>query len=147
MAVELNSVHSREGLTFDAGNVKVCSRYTDELAAYRSRKNWKEVLNSYFLLDESRDYKVEINPVELENSKEFEVVCHFNSACGRYAFWRLVNHQAPEAEQRLNIKVREKKSTIFSKNIKNTAQTENINNTRPRKATDIIIQHLVELFK
>ena len=24
------------------------------------------------------------------------------SACGRYAFWRLVNRQAPEAEQKLN---------------------------------------------
>ncbi|MCB0360906.1 MAG: hypothetical protein KDD44_14760, partial [Bdellovibrionales bacterium] len=27
--------------------------------------------------------------------------CFFISACGRYAFWRLINDQAPEAEDKL----------------------------------------------
>ena len=35
-------------------------------------------------------------------SKYFVLNCYFTSACGRYAFWRLINNQAPEAESKLS---------------------------------------------
>lgn len=104
MAVERRTVHPevskyKPGLIYDADGVTLLGKYSDELAAYRSKRQWTEVLNSYFLLEPERDYDIWVTS-SLEDFY-FVLSCNFTSACGRYTFWRLINHQAPEAEQRL----------------------------------------------
>ena len=89
-----------DGLLFDAEGITLISRFTDELSAYRARRQWVDILGSYFLLEKARDFEMSVlcNP---ENDY-FVLNCFFTSACGRYAFWRLINEQAPEAESKLS---------------------------------------------
>lgn len=89
----------KPGLIYDADGITLVGKYTDELSAYRAKRQWTEVLNSYFLLEKDRDYEMWVNS-SIEDCS-FALSCCFVSACGRYAFWRLINHQAPEAEQKL----------------------------------------------
>lgn len=81
---------------FDPDRVILQGQYRDQLSAYRAKRNWVETLTSNFLLDEGHDYEIS---VESRVSEElFILQCSFTSACGRYAFWRLTNEQAPEAQ-------------------------------------------------
>lgn len=89
----------KSGLIFDAEGVTLIARCNDELSAYRAKKNWVLVLKSYFLLELERDY--ELSVLASPEHGYFTVSCFFISACGRYAFWRLINDQAPEAELKL----------------------------------------------
>ncbi len=97
--MNLDISKQRQGLIYDADGVTLLGKYDDELSAYRAKKQWAEVLGSYFLLEDERDYDMWVTS-NLEEGR-FVVSCCFVSACGRYAFWRLINHQAPEAEARL----------------------------------------------
>ena len=89
----------KPGLIYDADGVSLLGKYNDELSAHRAKRQWIEVLNSYFLLERDRDYEMFVES-SLDDDY-FVLNCCFCSACGRYAFWRLINHQAPEAEERL----------------------------------------------
>ncbi len=93
---------TQNGLVYDADAALLIGTYSNELAAYRARKVWAEVLTSYFLLDNERDYEIWVTPVE-DDTDYFLLSCVFNSACGRYAFWRVINEQSPEAEQKLSL--------------------------------------------
>lgn len=88
---------SKAGLSFDADTITLSGRFSDEIAAYRARAIWKEVFNSYFLLDKERDYEMKVE----HHGHHYVLVCLFSSACGRYAFWRMINGQAPDAENKL----------------------------------------------
>ena len=90
---------TKRGLTYDADGITLIDHYSDELAAYRSRRSWIDVLHSHFLLERDRDYEIWVTPTDDETG--YLLSCCFVSACGRYAFWRLINHQAPEAESKL----------------------------------------------
>lgn len=94
----------KEGLIYDADSVILAGKYSDELSAHRARRQWRNILNSYFLLDDERDYELWIRSEATQGY--FVVHCCFVSACGRYAFWRLVNQQAPEAEAKLGESLR-----------------------------------------
>ena len=104
MALEVNQAgiavrKNNPALIFDTEGVTLIARFGNELAAYRARKSWVIVLNRYFLLERGRDYEVSVLSSP-ENG--YQVLnCYFTSACGRYAFWRLINDQAPEAEAKL----------------------------------------------
>jgi hypothetical protein len=89
----------KAGLIYDADGVTLLGKYGDELTAHRSKKQWVEVLNSYFLLELERDYDIFVE--SNIDTNYFVLNCVFSSACGRYAFWRLINQQAPEAEELL----------------------------------------------
>ncbi|MCC6955065.1 MAG: hypothetical protein IT290_13185 [Deltaproteobacteria bacterium] len=90
---------SKPALIFDADSITLTGKFTDELAAYRARKSWNDALATFFLLEKARDFEMKIS---FEDGEEAYVLrCAFHSACGRYAFWRLVNHQAPEVELKL----------------------------------------------
>lgn len=89
----------KPGLIFDADGVCLFGKYHDELSAWRAKNKWIEVLHDYFLLESERDYEIKV--VSDLTSLTFCLSCSFSSACGRYAFWRLINHQAPEAERKL----------------------------------------------
>ena len=89
----------KPGLIFDADGVCLFGKHQDEMSAWRSKRRWVEVLHDYFLLELERDYDIEV--ISDLDTMTFAVSCTFSSACGRYAFWRLINHQAPEAEKKL----------------------------------------------
>ena len=98
--MNLDSSKHKQGLIYDADGVTLLGKFSDELSAHRAKKQWAEVLGSYFLLETERDYDMWVTSNIADNY--FVVSCCFVSACGRYAFWRLINHQAPEAEERLS---------------------------------------------
>jgi len=89
----------KPGLIFDADSVTLIGKFTDEFSAHRAKKQWMEALAHHFLLEKNRDYQTEIGIIEA--TPHYYLRCTFESACGRYAFWRLVNHQAAEAEKKL----------------------------------------------
>jgi len=97
---ELNLAQTRSGLVFDADATALVGSFADELGCYRARRSWVEVLNNYFLLERDRDYKLEVIS-DGELTGEYVLSCNFISACGRYAFWRLINNQAIDAERDL----------------------------------------------
>ena len=86
----------QRGVCFDPDNISLYGTYTDELSAYRARKLWAETLEANFLLEESHDFTVTVSS-SLQAGR-FRVSCSFLTACARYAFWRLTNNQAPEAQ-------------------------------------------------
>lgn len=97
---DLTVTKGEQGLIFDAEGVTLVGRFGDELSAYRARKQWRDVLKTYFLLEEQRDYEMSV--MSSPENRYNLLSCFFTSACGRYAFWRLINDQAPEAEEKLS---------------------------------------------
>lgn len=87
----------KPGLVYDADKLTLIGKFNNELAAYRARRRWTEVFGDHFLLEHQKDYKMLVETTE----EEFQLAVSFHSPCGRYAFWRLVNKQTPEAESKL----------------------------------------------
>lgn len=85
-----------EGVSFDPDNVTLHGAYSDEISAYRAKKLWIETLENCFLLERDHDFTVRVRS-GLDDG-HFLLICEFNTACARYAFWRLTNNQAPEAQ-------------------------------------------------
>jgi hypothetical protein len=84
------------GLWYDADRLVLSGVYMDEVTAYRARKRWIDALEKNFLLEERHDFSIKVRPAY--RGRHFKVRCDFLTACGRYAFWRLTNHQAPEVQ-------------------------------------------------
>ncbi len=83
-------------ILFDSNSLQLQGNYADQLSAYRAKRVWKQTLETCFLLDRDQDF-VLVMRSDLETGI-FTLSCEFVSACARYAFWRLTNHQAPEAQ-------------------------------------------------
>ena len=95
--IELNQVvELDEGVCFDPDRVSLEGVYKDELSAFRAKRVWIEALESTFLLDHSHDLAFITG--KYNDSDRYFLSCQFVTACARYAFWRLTNHQAPEAQ-------------------------------------------------
>lgn len=84
------------GLWYDAEKLILEGIYLDEVSAYRARRSWIKTFEMNFLLEEIHDFKVKV--VFERDEDKYHVQCTFTSACGRYAFWRLTHHQAPEVQ-------------------------------------------------
>ena len=84
------------GLWYDAEKLILEGIYLDEVSAYRARRSWIKTFELNFLLEEIHDFKVKV--VFDRDEGRYHVQCTFTSACGRYAFWRLTHHQAPEVQ-------------------------------------------------
>lgn len=84
------------GLWYDSDRLILEGIYLDEVTAYRARKRWIEALETNFLLEERHDFTIKVRLSS--GSGHYSVRCGFASACGRYAFWRLTHHQAPEVQ-------------------------------------------------
>ena len=84
------------GLWYDAEKLILEGIYLDEVSAYRARRSWIKTFEMNFLLEEIHDFKVKV--VFESDEHRYHVQCTFTSACGRYAFWRLTHHQAPEVQ-------------------------------------------------
>jgi len=81
---------------FDPETFALAGCYSDELAVYRARRGWREALEHHFVLEKDQDFTLEILPdTSLER---FYIRCEFVSASGRSAFWRIIHHEAPEAQ-------------------------------------------------
>lgn len=91
---------TKHGLSFHADGAALITAFSDELAAYRARKIWVDAFRNYFLLEKDRDYEIWVNP-SIQDEQCFVLSACFSSACGRYAFWRLINQQCPEVERKL----------------------------------------------
>lgn len=89
----------RSAVSFDPAGIVLKGRYFDELSAYRARKIWAETLEANFLLDRDHDFSLAIIHDSIRDL--FELHCNFHTACARYAFWRLTNNQAPEAQYQI----------------------------------------------
>jgi hypothetical protein len=83
-------------VSFDPQTASLEGLYSDEISAYRAKKVWIDTLEHTFLLDNGHDFN--ITSTGSIASSEFKIECFFTTACGRYAFWRLTNNQAPEAQ-------------------------------------------------
>lgn len=156
LGVNTETVKERRGLIFDAEGVNLTGQFTDQLSVYRARKMWVQTLNNYFLLEQERDYEMEI--AEGAEAGTWKLNCVFLSACGRYAFWRLINHQAPEAELRLSgasyIEKRGEQEiaplwnlAVDQKTASVAGGSDYLPQRRRRKTTDKIIQGLLQLFR
>jgi hypothetical protein len=84
------------GLWYDSERLVLEGAYLDEITAYRARRRWIEALETNFLLEGSHDFSLKVEGDD--SSRRFIIRCTFLSACGRYAFWRLTHHQAPEVQ-------------------------------------------------
>jgi hypothetical protein len=84
------------GVCFDPDSVTLQGSYSDEISAYRAKKLWAETLEMNFLLDEKHDFALSVS--SNLDANQFLLNCKFLTACGRYAFWRITNNQAPEAQ-------------------------------------------------
>lgn len=84
------------GLWYDAERLLLEGIYLDEVSAYRARRSWIKAFEMNFLLEDIHDFRVKV-AFDSEDCR-YRVQCNFTSACGRYAFWRLTHHQAPEVQ-------------------------------------------------
>lgn len=84
------------GLWYDPERLMIEGVYQDELTAYRARRRWIEAMEKNFLLDDSVDFRLKVRCSR--GGRNFRVRCDFLTACGRYAFWRITHHQAPEVQ-------------------------------------------------
>ncbi len=84
------------GLTYNPDQVSIEGTYSDELSQYRAKKAWCSILETDFLLIPEADFHFHLNKDTEAN--HFVIACSFTSACGRYAFWRLINEQVPEVQ-------------------------------------------------
>jgi hypothetical protein len=87
------------GLWYDADRLVLEGAYLDEITAYRARKRWIQTLEANFLLEDHHDFRIRVRVDP--DADHYQVRCDFLSACGRYAFWRLTHHQAPEVQYML----------------------------------------------
>ncbi|MBX7143334.1 MAG: hypothetical protein K1X79_02675 [Oligoflexia bacterium] len=85
-----------EGVCFDPERITLEGLYCDQLSAYRARRVWEETLGHSFLLEPKHDFILRVKAVGSE--PRYALRCEFLTACARYAFWRLTNNQAPEAQ-------------------------------------------------
>lgn len=81
---------------FHPDTVTLQGFYQDQLAAYRAKRVWLDVLESGFLLEHQHDFCFSV--ISCLQEQRFLLTCEFLTACGRYAFWRLTNNQSPEAQ-------------------------------------------------
>jgi hypothetical protein len=93
---ERPSIEIEDGLVYKPDHSSFEGTYPDELCVQRVKKTWCTILETDFLLIPRTDFvlKKEFDPT----SARYHMSCSFTSACGRYAFWRLLNEQAPEVQ-------------------------------------------------
>lgn len=84
------------GVSFDPDNVLLQGIYGDAISAQRAKRRWSETLELNFLLEASHDFSLKVSGSLDEGV--YRLTCKFLTACGRYAFWRITNNQAPEAQ-------------------------------------------------
>ena len=111
--------HINEGIAAGAVSFEpelnvMLTKSVDELSAYRVRKLWRCILEDYFLLEEDIDFHIQIE--QFPGEAAWSIVCSFETASGRYAFWRMINNHVPEVVEKLTGKNNKKQT--FSEHLK-----------------------------
>ncbi|MCC6933988.1 MAG: hypothetical protein IT292_12190 [Deltaproteobacteria bacterium] len=150
MAFELSNATptgSTATVKYDTDKVLLVGSYSDELSAYRAKRSWLDILAAHFTLEKGRDYDLNlVKPCSEKEINNFTLTCSFHSACGRYAFWRLINGQSPEAENKLGLSRKNKSqhekllSAIFGYETKSSvpAWIMSCETRRPRRLTSLL---------
>jgi hypothetical protein len=94
--IELTHEMAPSSVSFDPQYSLLQATYQDELSLYRAKRTWCKTLQSSFLLEPQYDFQ--LRHCSSITEQIFSLQCEFTTACGRYAFWRLTNEQAPEAQ-------------------------------------------------
>jgi hypothetical protein len=98
--LELIELTKRIGLDspvrFDPETNALAGVYSDELALYRARRGWRQVLEANFVLQLGHDFNIDV--VADPEAGRYLMRCEFVSACAKSAFWRITHHQAPETQ-------------------------------------------------
>lgn len=81
---------------FDPETISLQGVYRDELSLFRAKKKWADTLEISFMLEHNKDFSFTM--IRHYEELKFILFCHFHTASGRYAFWRLTNYQAPDAQ-------------------------------------------------
>jgi hypothetical protein len=84
------------GVRFDADRMVLVGSYSDELSTARAKRVWKYALTEHFFLDKGSDYR--LTSIPNPEKDLFVLECEFLTSAGRYALWRLINNQYPEAQ-------------------------------------------------
>lgn len=79
-------------LKYDSEQLILLVEAPSPFCAHRVRRFVPALMESHFILEEDRDYEMRI--IESDLLIDLSI-----SACGRFVYWRLVNHQASECEQ------------------------------------------------
>lgn len=87
------------GVFFDSDTFVLQGYYEFELAQRRALKNWTQAIEDCLLLTNQSDFKVSY----CNDLNSFRISCEFVSATGKYAFWKLINGQAPDAQYQIEI--------------------------------------------
>ncbi|HMO01419.1 MAG TPA: hypothetical protein PKD37_04670 [Oligoflexia bacterium] len=88
-----------KAIYFSKENLTIFAKYQDEISAYRARRKWLKTLDEYFFLDDASDFILQ--QARSSGEDEYYLICQFVSPAARYAFFRLVNLQALEAQYQL----------------------------------------------
>lgn len=130
---------SRNGVNYDSESVTISSTNHNEISAYRTKREWTNIFHSSFLLQIEKDYKFKI---VLDQEGSYTLKCCFDSPCGRYAFWRLINQQAPETEKKLQNETKVISNQLtFSERIKSYFLWNNKSKTETSLKKSQVLQH------
>lgn len=104
MTIYLDTVGEETSLehptvVYDADEMVLICTLSDQVSAYRTRKNWHSILQEHFMLNSSEDYSLKLARSGTGNT--WQLHCYFDTTCGRYAFWRLISQQTPETVELL----------------------------------------------
>ena len=80
------------------------STFETEFSAFSARRLWINLFLKYFSLEKDKDYNLCVNNEHIDNTEIFELNCEFISPNGKYAFWKLLNKKAIQAEIELGLR-------------------------------------------
>ena len=80
------------------------STFDAEFTAFSVRRLWINLFQKYFSLEKDKDYNLYVNKESLGHNEMYELNCEFISPNGKYAFWKLLNKKALQAEIELGLR-------------------------------------------
>jgi len=80
------------------------STFDAEFTAFSVRRMWINLFKKYFSLEKDKDYYVYVDKNTTGNNETYELNCEFTSSNGKYAFWKLLNKKAFQAEIELGLR-------------------------------------------
>ena len=80
------------------------STFDSEFTAYSARRHWINLFYKYFALEKDKDYILCVDKEDTSHGEKYELNCEFISPNGKYAFWKLLNKKAIQAEIELGLR-------------------------------------------
>ena len=80
------------------------STFDTEFTAFSVRRLWINLFQKYFSLEKDIDYNLHVNKEDDGGDEKYNLNCEFTSPNGKYAFWKLINKKAIQAEIELGLR-------------------------------------------